>query len=124
MDWIKKLFGGSGSSRKLSMAAKVDHVELTATHLVIGLAIDWQNPTPDPIPVKEVQVVVYINGRNEEPLRFYPLERFARVITHRAIQKSPIRPFTLPPKETYGEQIRFISQEILDIPPGSYAVDV
>jgi len=98
-----------------------DHVELTPTHLIIGLQIEWYNQTDQPIPVKELQAWLYLHGRNKDPLRIYPLERFARVPNQRALQKTPLRPFSLPAKETYADQIRFISQEILDIPAGSYS---
>jgi len=80
MDWIKQLIGGWEENRKVSMAATVDHVELSSAHLVVGLEIDFQNKTDDPIPIKEIRVRVYMGGRREEPLRFYPLERFERVL--------------------------------------------
>jgi hypothetical protein len=123
IDWIKQLIAGSGS-RELSLIVTADHVELTATHLVLGLKLDWRNRTNTPIPIKEVQVMMYLHGQNKEPLRFYPLERFERVLGQRALQKTPVRPFTLPPKEIYTEHLRFLSQEVLDIPPGNYGVDV
>src|ERR1700683_4438427 len=97
IDWLKQVLGGTGTSRKLSLVAAADHVELSATHLVIGLQIDWHNQTSDPIPIKEIQITVHLKGRDKKPLRFYPLERFSRSLTHRAIQKAPIRPFSLPP---------------------------
>ena len=68
--------------------------------------------------------MMYLHGQNQEPLQFYPLERFERVLGQRALQKTPVRPFTLPSKEIYSEHIRFLSQEVLDIPPGNYSVDV
>jgi hypothetical protein len=120
MDWLRQLIG----DRKVSLVATLDHVELTPTHLVMGLKLDWHNGTNDPIPIKEVLVRVYLGGRGVEPLRFYPLERFERVFARRGLQKTPVAPFRLPPRETYTEQIRFISQEVLDISPGNYAVDV
>jgi len=122
--WIQQLIGGSPTNRKVSLVVTADHVELTSTHLVMGLQIGWTNRTDNPIPIKEIQVRLYPHGRNKEPLRFYPLERFARVIGKMALQKTPVRPFTLPPKETYAEQIRFLSQEVLDIPPGNYTIEV
>jgi len=121
---IQQLFGGSGEIGKLSLAVTLEHVELSEKHLVLGLGIDWYNPTHDPIPIKEIQVRVYLDGWSKEPLRFYPLERFARVDNQRAIQKKPVRAFTLPPKETHTQQIRFLSQKILDIPPGKYRLEV
>jgi hypothetical protein len=121
--WIKQLIAGSGS-RELSLAATADHVELTATHLVLGLKLDWCNQTNTPIPIKEVQVMMYLHGHKKEPLQLYPLERFERVLGQRALQKTPVRPFTLPSKEIYSEHIRFLSQEVLDIPPGNYSIDV
>lgn len=90
----------------------------------MGLRLDWLNQTDHAIPVKEIQMKVYLDGRKKEPLQFYPLERFARVFTQRALQKTPVKPFALPSKETHTEQIRFISQEVLDIPAGNYAVTI
>jgi hypothetical protein len=121
---FRHLIGGSSTNGKLSLALTVDHVELSETHLVLGLGIDWHNRTDDPMPIKEVQIRVYVEGRHKEPLRFYPLERFARVMALRALEKKPVRPFVLPPDEIHTEQIRFISQAIIDIPPGSYVVEV
>ena len=92
---MKTLFGGSGLSGELSLAVTVDHVELSATHLILGLKVDWYNPTGAPIPIKEIQVRVYMDGRYKEPLRFYPLERFAHVDFQRAIQKKPLRALSL-----------------------------
>lgn len=106
------------------MTATVDHVELSATYLVLGLKIDWCNETNNPIPIKEIHLTVYMGGWGEEPLRFDPLERFERVLTHWGVQKTPVRPFTLTPHEIYTEQIRFISRQVLDIGPGSYAADI
>lgn len=111
-------------ARRVSLAATTDHVELTSSHLVMGLQLDWHNRTDNPISVKEIQVKVSLHGPNKEPVQFYPLERFAHDPYRRALQKTPVRPFTLPPHETYTEQIRFISQEVLDIPAGNYAVTI
>ena len=122
--WIQQLIGGSPTDRKVSLALTADHVELTSTHLVMGLQIGWHNRTDNPIPIHEIQVRMYLHGSNKEPLRFYPLERFMRVPAKRAFQKTPVGPFTLPPKEIHVEQIRFISQEVLDIPAGKYTVEV
>lgn len=124
LDFIQQLIGGAEASDKLSVAVTVDHVELSSTHLVLGLKIDWRNRTDDPIRIQDVGVQVYLSGRNREPLRFFPLERFARVLNKREIQKTPVRPFTLPPDEIHSEQMRFISQEVVDIPAGNYAMDV
>jgi hypothetical protein len=121
---IKRLLVGSGASRAISLVAKADHVELTSVHLVIGLQMGWLNRTHEPIPIKEVRVLLYLHGRREVPLRLYPLERFTRVTGREAMRKSPVGPFTLPPREIHTEYLRFISQEVLDIAPGSYAVDV
>jgi hypothetical protein len=121
---LQQLIGGSGTGDKLDLAVTVDHVELSNTHLVLGLKLDWHNQTDAPIRIQDVGVMVYLNGRNKEPLRFFPLERFARGLTKREIQKTAIRPFTLPPDEIHTEQIRFISQEVRDIPPGNYGMDV
>jgi hypothetical protein len=121
---IQQLIGGSGTGEKLDLAVTVDHVELSTKHLVLGLKLDWLNRTSDSIRIQDVGVMVYLDGRKKEPLRFFPLERFARAQIKREIQKTAIRPFTLPPDAIYTEQIRFISQEVLDIPPGTYAMDV
>jgi hypothetical protein len=122
--WMTPLIEKWRTKGKLTLVATVDHVELTSTHLVIGFKLEWGNRTDDAIAIKDIQVQVYLNGRDKEPLRFYPLERFARVIGQRAIQKTPIGEFTLPVNEVHAEQIRFISQEILDIPAGKYTVEV
>jgi hypothetical protein len=123
MNWLKQLIGDLRSNRHLSLAAKAEHVELTSTHLVLGLKIEWLNKTDTAISVKEFHIRVYILGLMKEPLQFFPLERFERVLTHRAIQKKPVRPFSLPPGQVYSDQIRFISQAVQDIEPGKYTVD-
>lgn len=122
--WIKQLVGVRKSDPRVSVVARADHVELSSTHLVIGLRIDWGNHTKVAIPVKEILLRIYLGGLKHEPLRFYPLERFARVETQRALKKTPVRPFTLPAEEVFSEQIRFLSQEVLDIRPGSYTVEI
>lgn len=109
---------------KLTLVVAVDHVELTDTHLIIGFKMEWGNRTDDAIAIKDIQVQVFLHGRDREPLQFYPLERFARIIGQRAIQKTPISAFTVPAGEVHVEQLRFISQEILDIPAGKYTMDV
>lgn len=110
--------------RKVSLEVTARHVELTPTHLVIGLQIDWLNRTDKPIPVKEIRMKLYLHGPNREPLRFYPLERFERITGKMLLRKSPVRPFTLPVFELYTEQIRFLCQDVLDIPPRSYTVEI
>ena len=106
------------------MVAALEHVELSPAHLVVGLTIDWRNRTDSPLPIQDVRMKLYLHGRGQSPLQLYPLERFARVSTQRAIQKTPVSPFTLPPGEIYSEQLRFISQEVLDLPAGSYPIDI
>ncbi len=113
-----------GISPSLGVVVKSDHVELSSTHLVIGVEIDWTNQGTELISVREIQMGIYLAKRSKEPLRFYPLERFARVFTHRAIQKSPLHAFKIPPHHSHSERIRFISQEVRDIPPGTYMVDI
>jgi hypothetical protein len=122
MNWIKHLMGG----QEIALHASADHVELTADHLVIGLELSWQNRTAAPISVKDIQLQLVLSERGKEPLRFYPLERFEHVSNRRALQKKSIRPFTLPPDQPHAEQIRFISQEVRDIPAGKYeaAIDI
>jgi len=106
------------------MAAAAEHVELSDTHLIIGLVIAWRNRSDEPIPVKEIQVWIQLHRLSKEPLRLYPLERFMRLPGQRSLQKNPVRPFTLPPGEVYTEQIRFISQEVLNLEPGPYAIEI
>ena len=124
MNWIKQLFGGWREKRQVSMSAKLDHVELSEAHLVLGLEIDWGNKTNEPIPIKEIKVKIHLDGRGGEPLRFYPLDRFGRVLNKARILKMPVRPLTLPAGEVHTEHLRFISQEVVDIPVGGYAVDI
>jgi hypothetical protein len=109
--------GGS----KVAVDVVTDHVELTSAHLVLGLQLQWNNRTANSIPVKDIQLKVYVRGEKKDALNFYPLERFERSAVRKAIVKSPIRPFTIPAHEARTEQIRFISQEVLDIEKGSYA---
>jgi len=120
MNWIKQWLG----SEKVSLDVIVDHVELTSTHLVVGLQMGWTNRTDKPIPIKEIQVKLYLHGKRSEPLGLYPLERFTRVPNQRGFHKTPMRPLTLPVKEIHVEQIRFISQEVLDLPVGKYPLEV
>ena len=120
INWIKQLFG----DQKVLLEATTDHVELTSSHLVVGLQLQWLNKTDQSIPIKEIQLRVYLEGRNKDPLQLYPLERFTRLTTRRAFEKSPVRPFALPAGEPYTEQMRFISQEVLDLPAGNYPAEV
>ena len=106
------------------MAATADHVELSSTRLVMGLQIGWINETDNPIPIKTIKMRLYLRGTKNEPLRFYPLERFARVVGEQSLQKTPVFAFTLPPKEIHAEQIRFLSPGVLDIPAGNYTVEI
>ena len=119
MNWIKQLM----VNRMVSVVATADHVELSGSHVVMGLKISWYNSSNDSIFINDVQLKVYLDGRNESR-RFNPLERFARIPAQRAFQKTPIAPFMLRPKETHAEQIRFLNREILDIAPGNYTVEV
>jgi len=111
------------TNRKLTTAATADHIELSATHLVLGLKIDWINRTLHSITIKDIQVAVSLSNRNEEPLRFYPLERFGRSHTGRGYQTTPLCTFTLPSQQNHTEHLRFISQQVLDIPAGNYSVE-
>jgi len=124
MYWIKQLLGNWKGSSKISAAVAVDHVELSSTRLVFGLNLGWRNETHDAIPIKEVRVLLFLHKRSVEPLRCYPLERFEHVIGHQAVQKTPVRPFTLPSGEIHTENLRFICQEVFEIPPGTYAAQI
>jgi len=123
MNWLKQLIGDLRSNRQLAVAANAEHIELTSTHLVVGLKVEWLNKTETAISVKEFHIKVYTLGMMKDPLQFFPLERFERVLTHRAIQKKPVRPFSLPPGQIYSDNVRFISQAVQDIEPGKYMVD-
>ncbi len=111
-------------NRRVHVLAKVDHVEIGASHLVLGLNVGWHNTTTDPIAIIEIQVMLYRRNDEELLLHLLPLERFARVIGVRAIDRTPLSQFDLPPKETHTENIRFISHARFDIPPGTYIVDI
>ena len=106
------------------MDVNVDHVELTSTHLVIGFQMGWINRTENPIPIKNIQMKLYLHGKRHEPLTLYPLERFTRVPNQKGFHKTPMRPLTLPAQGIYAEQIRFISQEVLDLPVGKYTLEI
>ena len=58
---------------------------------------------------------------NSRCLLFYPLEGFRHATSRKAIRKSPIRSFTIPCDDVHTEQLRFISQKVLDLGQGSYA---
>jgi hypothetical protein len=120
MSWIERW----QTKRKLTLVATADHVELTDTHLILGLKIAWSNQTNDDIPVKDIQVRLYLHRRDKLPLRFHPLERFEREFGSRAFQKTPVGPFTLPANEIHIEELRFICQEIYDIQVGNYMIEV
>ena len=111
------MFGGS----KVALGVTTDHVELTSVHLVLGLQLQWENRTEESIPVKDIQLALDVHGPKKEYLHFYPLERFERSSHRNAIEKSPMRPFTIPGQGARTENIRFISQEVLDLDKGSYA---
>jgi hypothetical protein len=110
--------------QEIDLSASAEHVELTADHLVIGMVLSWHNRTAAPISIKDMQLHVALPGRGKEPLRFYPLERFERVPQQRALIRKPVRPFTIPAHQEYAEQVRFISQEVLDIPAGRYGAAI
>lgn len=122
--WIKPLIEMWRTKSKLTLVATADHVELTDTHLVLGLKIAWSNQTNDDIQVKDIRVGLFLNRRDKHPLRFYPLERFEREFGSRAFEKTPVGPFTLPANEIHTEEMRFICQEIQDLPVGAYMVEV
>jgi hypothetical protein len=116
------MFGGK---KGLTLSALVDHVELSDKHLVIGLHIEWQNYTEFSISVKGIQILAYLHGPKKEPLSLYPLERFSRnAVQKKVIVKTPLEPFFLPMQEPHSEHIRFISQEVFDVEPGTYTVDI
>jgi hypothetical protein len=120
--WLKTMFGGTNDP--VSLAAEADHVELSDQHLVVGLHLGWQNNTDVAIPVRGLQVMAYLEGRKREPLCLFPLERFSRPADRRAILKSPLEPFDLPPHEVHIEDVRFISKDVLDLPAGTYPIDI
>ena len=85
----------------LTVVATADHVELTDTHLVLGLKIAWSNQTNADIEVKDLRVGLFLNRRDKYPLRFYPLERFERDLENLSIRVgtatySPGHPGALP----------------------------
>ena len=123
-DFITSLSEKWQSGRKLAVEATVDHVELTSYQMVLGLQIHWFNRSEDPLWVKDIVVKLYLQKRDKEPFRLYPLERFERLQTGPGFDKLPLSAFTLPANELYTERIRFISQQLLDIAPGVYRVEI
>ena len=125
INWIEHLIGGPSMSRRLRIDAVTDHIELTPSHLVIGLKLDWRNRTREAITIKDLRVKLF--RPDDAPLMLYPLERFEhlpRIRAKKPLKKTPLSPFTLPPHITYTEQIRFLSQEALDIAPGEYTAEI
>ncbi len=111
-------------NRTVNVLAVVDHIEIAATHVILGLDIGWENRTENPIVIIEIQVAIYKPKEQEELLRLLPLERFGRKDIQRNLLKKPLHQFTLRPYEVHTEHIRFISHGHLNLAPGTYLADI
>ena len=119
MNWLKRLFG-----TKVTAQAIADHLELTDTSTVLGLRVNWYNLTGAAIFINDLQLRLYPEGRNAEPHSFGPLERFTRVSGQRTFQKELFTWSMLPPGETHVDEIRFLLEQPVDLPPGKYRVEI
>ena len=112
------------TNRNVNVTVIADHIEQGISHLVLGLDVGWQNKTAEPITVIEIQVIFYDRKTDAVLLRLLPLERFDRSKPGRAFEKKPLGEFALPPGEIHTEHIRFLSQENVELQPGSYTLDI
>ena len=119
MNWLKRLMG-----TKVSAGATADHLELSEACTVLGLKISWFNLTHKPIFINDLELKLYLDGKNQEPRSFSPLERFARVAGQRTFQKAEFTWAMLPPGEHHVEEVRFLYEEAVDIPPGKYRIEL
>ena len=119
MNWLKRLLG-----TKVTAETIADHIELTDASTVLGVNIRWYNLTHAAIFINDLQLRIYPAGGNGEPLSFSPLERFARVSGQRAFKKELFTWSMLPPGETHIDEIRFLLEEAVDLPPGKYGVEI
>ena len=108
------------TNRHVKVVANVDHIELAASHIVLGLNVGWGNLTEKSITVIEIQVALYKPKQEDVLLRLLPLERFGRHDLQRTLIKTPLSQFKLKPKEVHMEHIRFISHQSLNLVPAIY----
>ena len=114
----------SRKTPKVFLEAAVDHVEVADDYLMLGLDIAWNNTTPEPLQVEEIQVTLFPKGRRKEGIRFYAQGHFSRIPGQRVIKKTVgARQFLVPNGVAHVENIRFMTRAILDLDPGEYPVE-
>lgn len=110
---------------KIYVDVTVDHIELAEDYLILGLNLDWHNQTADPMPVREVQIDLFHQGRQKEPAKFLFQGHFDRIPHQRVIKKSiGEKSFVVPAGKSHMEHIRFFNRTILNLEEKSYFVEI
>jgi hypothetical protein len=110
---------------KIYVDATVDHIELAADYLMLGLNLGWHNPTEDSLAVSEVQIKLFPKGGQKEPIQFQPQGHFARIPGQKVIKKiNGVSSFIVPAGGTHLEYIRFLTRTVLNLEERAYPVEI
>ncbi len=124
---------------QVAVSATVDHIEVGPNHLILGLNLDCQNRSDEPLSIVDMQAKLYRrhDTRGIAPntvlddlveakilLHLLPLENFARQPGLKPFKKKPLSYFSLSPRTTHTVHIRLVCHQGYNIQPGIYTVDI
>ncbi len=104
---------------------ELDHIELCAEQMIMGLQLTWRNGTTDPLEIRNVVIKLFHHGKKETPLQLIYNGRFVRIPYQKAVTKiAGATSFSVNPGSSQMESLRFVTRDILDPGDGIYHVEL
>ena len=84
---IKTIASLWAKRRTLQAELELDHIELSAESLILGLQLAWKNATEEPIEILEVMVNLFHQGKTGTALPLAYNGRFVRIPYQKTVTK-------------------------------------
>ena len=122
---IKALTALIARPRTLHAELELDHVEISSENVILGLQIKWSNSTHDRIDIRGVVIKLFHKGKKETPIQLIYHGRFVRIPYQKAVTKiAGATSFHIGSDASQTECLRFLTCEIRDLFPGTYAAEL
>jgi hypothetical protein len=103
---------------------KLDHVELSTDHLIIGAKITWENTTPEPVTIQNMAINLFRRGNKEPFLHLIYNSRFLRLPYQKRVDTiARLNSFPINAGSKRLESLRFIARDVTDLNLGSYSAE-
>lgn len=122
---IKTIASLLAKRRTLQVELELDHIELSADSLIVGLQLTWKNATDMPVEIREVSLNLFHQGKTGTPLPLAYNGRFVRIPYQKTVTKiAGLNSIQIHAGNSHIESLRFLTREILDLRDGTYPVEL